>query len=226
MSAIFKQLWFRNPKESSPYINDIAVRIRAGILLIIPLYLGLVLYDVSYTYRWVVDEASIHDTYETNWDGQIIYSAEVLRRTYDYTVQTWVLFYALFEMLVSLFVFTSRLSPTILISSLLAKRMPPVYKPLVVKRFAWVIGASLITVCLVFFNPDTVATWVNAIFATPLLPTDENFLPKDTGIVMVWICLSLMWLEAILGFCVGCQVHHLLVRLGIVDKPCDICRSE
>lgn len=58
-----------------------------------------------------------------------------------------VLIYALFEMLAGIFVVTSRLSPTVLISSFLAKGHEPVWKPLTPKRFAWSIGASFIAVC-------------------------------------------------------------------------------
>ena len=28
------------------------------------------------------------------------------------------------------------------------------------------------------------------------------------------ICLTLMWLESVLGLCVGCEIHALLVRRG------------
>ena len=39
MLTTLKNLWFRDTKESNVHINDVAVRIRAGILLIIPLYM-------------------------------------------------------------------------------------------------------------------------------------------------------------------------------------------
>ena len=146
MLQILKNLWFRDPSESSPYINEVAVRIRAGILLFIPLYMSLTLIDAIWGVRWIVDGNSLTDTYNTDWDGHTIYAAEVIRRTWDYSVQTWVLFYALFEMLIGMSVITSRLSPTIYIASFLARKTPPLWKPLAPKRFAWGIGATLIVV--------------------------------------------------------------------------------
>lgn len=54
MKELFKNLWFLDTKGSTIYINDTAVRIRAGILLLIPLYMGLTLFDVVYTSKWIV----------------------------------------------------------------------------------------------------------------------------------------------------------------------------
>lgn len=201
------------------------MRIRAGLLILIPLYMGLTLYDVAYTSKWIVDGNTAVDTYETNWDEHIIYAVEATKRTYEYSTQTLLLFYVLFEMIAGMFVFTSRLSPTILISSLLAMKTPPVWKPLVPKRFAWTIGASLVSICLVFFNPDTFAGWVNAALGSELLPTTENFLPQGTGTTLVWICLSFMWCEVVFGFCVGCKVHALLVWMGVIKESCDACNN-
>jgi hypothetical protein len=28
------------------------------------------------------------------------------------------------------------------------------------------------------------------------------------------ICLALMWMESVLGLCLGCEIHRLLVRRG------------
>ncbi|MDX1352152.1 MAG: DUF4395 domain-containing protein [Thiomicrorhabdus sp.] len=225
MLDMFKNLWFRDTKEQALYINEVAMRIRAGMLLIIPLYMGLTLYDVVYTSSWVVDGNTAVDTYDTNWDDQIIYQVEAVKRTYDYTVQTWILFYGLFEMIAGMFLFTSRLSPTIYLATFLARNTPPVWKPLVPKRFAWTIGASLITVCLMFFNPDTVAGWINSIAGKTVLSETENFIPYWVPVNLVWVCISFMWLEAILGFCVGCKVHSLLVLLGIFKEECHECNN-
>lgn len=219
-----KNLWFRDPSESPLYINDTAVRIRAGILLIIPLYMGLTLYDAIYVSNWVVDGNTSVDTYELDWDGHIIYQVEAIRRTFDWTVQTWVLFYALFDMLSGMFKWTSRLSPTILIASLLAADKPPVWKPLVPKRFAWTLGGSFIVVCLVFFNPDATARIINSILGTEI-PTHINYMPYWIPLVLVWVCLGFMWMEAILGFCVGCKIHSMLVWMGIIKEECETCNN-
>jgi hypothetical protein len=219
-----KNLWFRDPSESPLYINETAVRIRAGMLLVIPVYMAFTLYDVIYGSNWIVDGNTAVDTYDVDWDYNIIYQVQAIRRTFDYTFQTWVLFYALFEMLAGMSKWTSRLSPTILIATLLAAHQRPVWKPLVPKRFAWSIGASFILVCIIFFNPDTLANWLNAAFGTQI-PNDVNYMPYWIPTTLVWVCLGFMWMEAILGFCVGCKVHALLVKLGVLKEECEACNN-
>jgi hypothetical protein len=50
-------------------------------------------------------------------------------------------------------------------------------------------------------------------------------LPRWLPLVMVWVCLGFMWLEAILGFCVGCKIHALLVKLGVFQEECEECNN-
>lgn len=223
--AVLKNLWFRDPAEEKPYINDVAVRARAGMLLIIPLFMGLTLYDAIYNSNWIVTGNFIEDTLETDFEERIIYQVEAVKRTYDYSLQTLILCYALFEMLAGMFVFTSRFSPTILLSSLLTKNRPPEWKPLLPKRFAWSIGATLIVTCLVFFNPEVLATWVNKLWGAELLPETSNYMPFWIPSTLVWVCLGFMWLETVFGYCVGCKVHSLLVRVGVFEEECEACNN-
>jgi len=225
MLTFFKNLWFRDPNESAIYINEVAMRMRAGMLLFIPLYMGLTLFDVVYTSSWIVDGNTAVDTYDTDWDGNIIYTVEAVKRTYEYPVQTMLLFYGLFEMIAGMFVFTARFSPTIILSTYLARNTAPVWKPLVPKRFAWTIGASLITVCILFFNPDTFASWLNGVWGSQLLSETENFIPYWLPVNLVWVCIAFMWLEAIFGYCVGCKVHALLVWIGVIKEACHDCNN-
>jgi hypothetical protein len=225
VAEVLKQLWFLEPRADQPYLNDIAVRIRAGLLLVIPLYKSFTLYEAIYGSHWIVTGNMIRDTFDTDFDGHILYNVEAIRRTLDYSKQTWVLLYALFEMLAGMFVITSRLSPTILIASFLAKAHAPVWKPLTPKRFAWSIGATFISVCLVFFNPEVFAGWVNWVARTELLSTTSNYMPKWIPLALVWICMGFMWMETVLGFCVGCKVHSLLVKLGWLKDECVACNN-
>ncbi len=222
---VVKNLWFRDPKEMPVYINDTAVRIRAGLLLAIPIFMSFTLYDAVFGTHWVVDGNTAVDTLDTDWDENIIYSVEAIKRAYDYSLQTQVLLYALFEMLAGLTVFTSRFSPTIYLASLLAKGKPAVWKPLVPKRYAWLLGSSLIAVCLVFFNPDVFANWVNNLSGAKLLPTTYNYMSPLVPLTLVWVCLGFMWMETVLGFCVGCKIHSLLVRLGVHKEACEACNN-
>lgn len=225
ITETFSNLWFRDPKESPTYINDTAVRIRAGILLAIPVYMLFTLYDAIYVSHWIVDGNTAVDTYDTDWDDNIIYQVEAIKRFYDYSFQSWLLVYAFFEMILGMSVRTSRLSPTILIASFLARNHKPVWKPLVPKRFAWSIGATMISICWIYFNPDVFANFVNGIAGDKLLPTTENYMSYYIPLVMVWVCLGFMWLEAVLGFCVGCKIHALMVKIGWIEEECEACNN-
>ena len=218
-------LWFRSKDDSTPYINETAVKIRAGMMLVIPVYMAFTLFDIIFGGHWVVTGNVINDTYDMDFDGRILYMVEATRRTYDYTIQTYVLFYALLEMVSGMFIRTSYLSPTIWLASLLARHQRPLWKPLAPKRFAWVIGASMISLCLIFFHPEKFAAIVNVIFQQPVLPTTEQYLPRWLPLVMVWVCLGFMWLEAVLGFCVGCKIHALMVKLGVFKEECEECNN-
>lgn len=220
----FKNLWFRDINEEKVYINETAMRIRAGMLLFIPIYMSFTLYDAIFVSSWVVDGNTAEDTYDLDWDNNIIYAVQAIKRTYDYSFQSWVLVYAFLEMISTMFVTTTRFSPTVLISSILASNKPAVWKPHVPKRFAWSLGASFIVVCWVYFNPEIFAGWLNAVFATSL-PTAENYMPDWIPMTLVWVCLGFMWMEAILGFCVGCQIHALLVKLKVFDEECEECNN-
>ena len=136
LGQVARQQWFRELGDQSLLINDVAVRIRAGILLIIPLYMAYTLASIVFGSHWEVTGNSIKDTYELDFDDRIIYHVEALRRVYDYSVQTWVLLYALFEMLAGMWRTTSRLSPTIYIASCLARGQRTVLQPLIPKRGA------------------------------------------------------------------------------------------
>ena len=218
-------LWFRDRNDVTPYINETAVRIRAGMMLAIPIFMAFTLWSILFGSRWEVTGQVIRDTFDTDFDGRILYMVEAVRRTYDYTIQTGVLFYALFEMVAGMWVKTSYLSPTIWLANFMARKARPVWKPLAPKRFAWTIGAVMICTCLIFFHPEKFAEGVNWISQTQLLPTTEQYLPRWLPLVMVWVCLGLMWMECVLGFCLGCQIHALFVKAGVFKEECEECNN-
>ncbi|MBD3821986.1 MAG: DUF4395 domain-containing protein [Thiotrichales bacterium] len=226
ISDVVKNLWFRDTKEDAIYINDVAVRIRAGMLLFISIYMSFTLWNAFFVSHWVVDGNTAVDSGDMDWDNNIIYNVQAIKRVYDWTFQTNLLWYGLFEMLAGMTTITARLSPTIYLASFLAKRTAkPIWKPLVPKRFAWTIGASIIATCLVFFNPDVFANWVNTIFRHEVLPTDRQYMSYYIPLSLVWVCLGFMWMEAVMGFCVGCKVHALLVKVGILKDECEACNN-
>ncbi|MDH5205482.1 MAG: DUF4395 domain-containing protein, partial [Hylemonella sp.] len=67
--------------------------------------------------------------------------------------------------------------------------------------------------------------WVNALAGSEMLPTTQNFMPTWIPLVLVWVCFGFMWLETVIGFCVGCKVHSLLVKLGVMQEECAACND-
>ena len=74
-----RYVWFRSRDDVQPYLNETAVRIRAGIMLAIPIYMAFTLVDVVFGGRWNVTGDVITDTFETDFDGRILYMVEAVR---------------------------------------------------------------------------------------------------------------------------------------------------
>ncbi|OZB73554.1 MAG: hypothetical protein B7X29_11325 [Halothiobacillus sp. 13-55-115] len=106
----------------------------------------------------------------------------------------------------------------------MARKQHALWKPLTPKRYAWSLGAFMIALCLIFFNPSTFADWVNAIAGRTLLPDTSQYLSYWIP-SLVFVCVAFMWLEAVLGFCVGCKIHWLLVKLGVHKEECLACNN-
>ena len=86
-------------------------------------------------------------------------------------------------------------SPAGMLGTVLTIRIRPVWKPIKPKRFAWTLGAMLGACCLTFWMLG-MTEWIIAVLG---------------------LCFILTWLEAVLGFCVGCWMYSLFVK-------CEVCR--
>ncbi len=97
-----------------------------------------------------------------------------------------------------------RYSPIGQLARLLTLRGAPHWVSAKPKRFAWSLG-------LVMSLAMTIITNSHIRGALPL--------------TICLICLTLMWLEAVLGLCLGCEIHALLVRRGWMarDEAFEIC---
>lgn len=95
-------------------------------------------------------------------------------------------------------------SPTGLLAHALMRRREPQWVSAKPKRFAWSLG-------LVMSASMTVITNVNI----------HGTLPRTICL----ICIVLMWCEAVLGVCVGCELHAFLVRRGWAtkDEAFEVC---
>jgi hypothetical protein len=102
--------------------------------------------------------------------------------------------FVIFDMVVAATFGLTPFSPAGMLGTLITRRIKPVWKPTKPKRFAWILGASLGVCCMTFWWFD-LYYWV---------------------IGVLGVCFMLTWLEAVLGFCVGCWMHSLFFH-------CEVC---
>jgi len=99
-----------------------------------------------------------------------------------------------------------RYSPVGQLARLLTWRHPPVWASAKPKRFAWSLGLAMSLAMAIITNADI-----------------RGALP----LTICLICMLLMWLEAVLGLCLGCEIHGLMVRRGWIakDEAYEICTT-
>lgn len=106
--------------------------------------------------------------------------------------------FVIFDMFMAAAVGLTPLSPMGLLGTLLTMRLRPQWKPTQPKRFAWILGGTLGVCCLTMRLLGVSTTWI---------------------IGVVGICFVLTWLEAALGFCVGCWMYSLFAKCETCEVP-------
>jgi hypothetical protein len=90
-----------------------------------------------------------------------------------------------------------RYSPMGVIARAMTLRHPPEWVSAKPKRFAWTLGLGMSFAMVIITNSGV-----------------RGMLPRT----ICAICLTLMWMESVLGVCLGCKIHGLLVRRGWTRK--------
>lgn len=93
-----------------------------------------------------------------------------------------------------------RYSPVGVIARAMTRRTPPQWVSAKPKLFAWRLGLALALAMTIITNSGIRGT-----------------LPRTICV----ICMTLMWMEASLGLCLGCEIHALLVRRGWTTKDAE-----
>ena len=130
----FQKNWFRlESKELSGavFLNERAVRARAGLLFLIPVILLFIRIDHGNHDQLIVDT----------------FNNSIIEREYSHTFAYTLIFFVMYEMLVAMFVKTSHFSITSLLGVLFTYKQTPIYQPMQPKIFAWVIGLVLAILC-------------------------------------------------------------------------------
>jgi hypothetical protein len=97
-----------------------------------------------------------------------------------------------------------RRSPAGVLARAITRRRPPEWVSAKPKHFAWTLGLGLSFAMMIITNSGVRGT-----------------LPRAICLV----CLTLMWLESVLGLCLGCQLHAWLTRRGLKgdDPEVEVC---
>ncbi len=95
-------------------------------------------------------------------------------------------------------------SPMGILAHWMVQRQVPYWVSAKPKRFAWSLGLVLSFAMMIITNTGI-----------------RGVLPLS----ICMVCLVLMWLEAVLGICLGCEIHGQLVKRGWVkkDEAYEIC---
>jgi hypothetical protein len=90
-------------------------------------------------------------------------------------------------------------SPVGVLAGWLTRRQPPDWLSARPKRFAWTLGLAMSGAMAAITNSGV-----------------RGWLPRTICLV----CLALMWLESVLGVCLGCEIYGFLVRHDrLVENP-------
>jgi hypothetical protein len=97
-----------------------------------------------------------------------------------------------------------RYSPMGAVARALTLAQPPEWVSAKPKRFAWTLGLAMSASMVVLTNIGV-----------------RGLLPRTICLT----CLSLMWMESVLGLCLGCKIYALLVRRGWAaeDPAVEVC---
>jgi len=93
-----------------------------------------------------------------------------------------------------------RNSPVGVIAHPMTLRQAPDWVSAKPKRFAWTLGLGMSFSMMIITNRGI-----------------RGMLPRTICL----ICLTLMWMESVLGLCLGCKIHALLVRRGWAGKDAE-----
>ena len=86
----------------------------------------------------------------------------------------------------------------------MTRQLPPEWVSAKPKLFAWKLGLGMSLAMAIITNSGI-----------------RGLLPRTICL----ICLTLMWMESVLGLCLGCKIHALFVRRGWAtrDPAYEVC---
>lgn len=212
MQSQFENKWFQNSGEKDDlgeyYINERAVRARAGVLLLVSAVLLYTRLDHGHHMEMlVVNTVMDHGAMDHGAHGSMDQlSTEIVAREYTHTHVFLMLAFVMYEMIMPMFRSTAKYSLTAQIGVWLTRNQPPLYMPMRPKVLAWSLGFSMAAVCTAM-----VYVYVATGFMSPI------------PLILLITCFSFMWLEAACNICAACILYGWLAKLGMVREVCPTC---
>ena len=204
LKSKFQSMWFREKPDqlntNQIYINERAIRARAGIILLIPIILLFIRLDHGDHNEWIISPSTILSQVQIDTKN-----APVIQREYSHTFAYTLIFFVMYEMLMAMFVRTAHFSITSLLGVLFTSRQKPIYQPMRPKIFAWLIGLVLAVLCQISLYYSVM---------------------QSIAFYFLAACLLFMWLEAVCGICAGCYMYRGLTKIGVIKERCDPCEDQ
>jgi len=223
----FDTRWFQNAGAKDDlgeyYINERAVRARAGILLTIALFLLFTRLDHGHHNEFVLMDQFMHGAMKHNsmdhssmGHGSMSMTAsedqsspmmvEVVPREYYHGHVLVLLLFVIYEMLMPMFRETAKFSVTARIGLWLTRKQTPLYVPMRPKVLTWIIGGTMASTC----------------FSLTVAMLTIGFM-SNLGLVLLVLCAGFMWLEATSNICAACILYNWLSKIGVVREVCPTC---
>ncbi len=131
----FQEHWFKPESiiagSTIPYINERALRARAGLMFLIPVILLFIRLDHGDHNEMIVN----------------VISGVTGTREYSHTFAYALIFFVMYEMITPMFVKTAHLSMTSVLGVFFTRKQQPIYQVMRPKVFAWGIGLILAILC-------------------------------------------------------------------------------
>lgn len=131
----FQQHWFKSSGTSSgtdfSYINERALRARAGLMFLVPVILLFIRLDHGDHNELIVNAAN----------------GVNVAREYSHTFAHALIFFVIYEMIAPMFTNTAHLSITSSLGAFFTRKQTPIYQTMRPKVFAWSIGLVLAILC-------------------------------------------------------------------------------
>ena len=132
---VFQRHWFKLDSISTdsyvPYINERALRARAGLMFLIPVILLFIRLDHGDHNEIIVNAIS----------------GITAAREYSHTFAYSLIFFVMYEMVTPMFVKTAHFSITSVLGAFFTRKQQPIYQVMRPKVFAWSIGLILAILC-------------------------------------------------------------------------------